>query len=102
MAKKVVRWKPGKTGLYSSHTMLKSDWKSLGFEGDDTEQVEFTRERNFTVVADKLSALQLDFFENDSDFEVKELEEPKAASEGDGEKADGEKASARRTPGPKA
>lgn len=76
MAKKLIKWARGATGLYESHTMLKSDWEALGFEGDDAKEVRFDRTNNFTVVGDKLPGVQLDFFEGSDDYAIKEISNP--------------------------
>jgi hypothetical protein len=74
MASVLVKWKPGKGGLYQSHTMGKDDWKGLGFEDEaDVAPVVFDRGNNFTVVGDKLPPVQRDFFENNADYEVKDF-----------------------------
>jgi hypothetical protein len=74
MAKSLVRWKAGKTGFYETHVMRAQDWKRMGFEGDDGKEVVFNRDNNFAVVGDNLPAVQMDFFENSSDYEVKTFE----------------------------
>jgi hypothetical protein len=79
MADTLVKWKRGASGLYDSMTMYPSDWESLGFTGEDTTIVVFDRTNNFTVVGDTLPGVQLDFFENDSEYEVKQITNPAQA-----------------------
>lgn len=81
MADKLVKWKPGKTGFYGSHTMTKEDWEGLGFKGaEDTAPVEFSKANNFTVVGDDLPFVQMDFFEEDSDYSVRKAPQRSSGS----------------------
>lgn len=76
MANTLVKWKRGALGYYEAYIMYKSDWEGLGFEGDDTTETVFNRANNFTIVGDNLPGVQMDFFENNSDFEIKEVSNP--------------------------
>lgn len=72
-ASTLIKWKPGKTGFYSSLTLDKAHWVAQGFEDeDDTRTLVFSKENNFTIVGDGLSMAQRDFLDENPDFLVKE------------------------------
>lgn len=75
MADTLIKWKQGKSGLYSARVISKDDWEGLGFTGDDTKEVRFDRSNNFTVVGDGMPFAQFDYFEDDPEFEVKQNSE---------------------------
>lgn len=75
-AKTLVKWKPGKTGVYAARILSGSDWEAIGFSGEDAAPVEFNRANRFTVPGESLTFAQMDYLRDDREFEILTDESP--------------------------